>query len=202
MEGFLSIVAAVALGAIAVVMIARATSRAWLIAGWAYFVGGVCAGVSWVIFLLTDPFDPPVDFTAAGVATWFGAVGFFAIAVAMAATLVAIGRAGRRRFVVVFAAATLAIGTYEFWTSNWAARTASATDRCIDTGHDFGPRTRIQRMPPGVICDERGHEVFVPADGICWLALAGWSVFWSLLASYPIMGLGWALRRRPRLRPA
>jgi hypothetical protein len=201
MEEIAWIVVSIAVAAIGVAVVVRAGSRAWLIAGLAYALGGLGYGVYWGIYL-TGAFDPPIAFTAVDVAVWFGVVGFLAIAVAMVATLVAVGRAGRRRFVVVFAAATLAIGTYEFWTSNWAARTASATDRCVATGHEFGPRTRIQRMPPGVICDERGNETFVPADGICWLALAGWSIFWALLASYPIIGLGWALRQRPTLRPA
>jgi hypothetical protein len=201
-ENVIWAVSSAALAVVGVAVMLRGTSRAWLIAGSAYFVGGVGSTVSAAIYL-TDPYDPPIDFAAADIAAWAGLVGFLAIAAAMVATLVAVGRAGRRRFVTVFAAMTLTIGTYEFWTSNWAARTATARDRCIATGHVFGPeKPRIQRVAPGVWCPDPGGEVFVPADGICWLALAGWSIFWALLASFPVLGLGWAARRRPRLRLA
>jgi hypothetical protein len=191
-----------ALAAVGVVVLARGRSRAWLIAGAAYLVSGIGLGVGTAVVAVTDAYGPPIDFTAVDVAVAFWIVGLVAVFAAMVATLVAIGRSGRRRFVIVFAATTLVVGTYEFWTSNWAARTAGATQRCADTQIALPSAARIQRVPPGVQCSYDDGDVFVAADGICWLALAGWSIFWALLASYPIMGVGWAVRRRPVLRPA
>jgi hypothetical protein len=154
----------------------------------------------------------------ADVAIWSATLGFFSLAGAMLVTLIALGAGGRRRFLLAFAATTLTIGVYQFWTSNWAARTGPATDRCISTGH-YGPG-RIERTPPGVHCvrgdrfvshpgpgnteliEPRGGDVFVPADAICWLALVGWSTSYGLLASFPLMGVAWVTRRRPITRPA
>ena len=203
MENIFWTAVSAAQAAIGITLVLRGRTRSWRLAGFAYALGGACNFVYSVIYL-AGAFDPPIDFTAVDVAVLFGVVGFFATAGAMVATLVAIGRTGRRRFLVVFAASLLTIGTYEFWTSNWAARTGAPADRCVATGHQsFGSTTpRIERVPPGVWCPEQRSEVFVPADAICWLALVGWSTFWALLATYTIMGAGWALRRRPTLRAA
>jgi hypothetical protein len=179
----------------------RGTSRSWRIAGAAYVLGGVGFGTYFAIDL-TGALDPPVDHPAVDIAAWFAVAGFLSVVVAMPMTLVALGRTGRRRFAALFAAATLAIGTYEFWTSNWAARTGSPAGRCADARQETGPGARIQRVPPGVWCPGANGEVFVEADAICWLALAGWSVFWSLMTSFPLMGLGWASRRWARLLSA
>jgi hypothetical protein len=90
------------------------------------------------------------------IALWGLTLGFFSFAGALLMTLVALRAGGRRRFLMVFAATTLVIGVYQFWMSNWAARTASATDRCISTGH-YG-HGRIERIPPGVRGSRGGRE--------------------------------------------
>jgi hypothetical protein len=170
-------------------------SRMWMAAGLAYVLGGIGYATHSAIHL-AGAFEPPFDSAAVDVAVWFGVIGFFALLAGALLTLIAIGRRGRRRFLVAFAAATLAIATYQFWTTNWVARFGQAEDRCFDSGH-FASRANIQRVPPGVRCFDRGNEVFVAADGISWLALAGWSVFYGFVASFPLMGLAWAVRQRP-----
>jgi hypothetical protein len=178
-----------------------ARTRLWTAAGLAFALGGLGYG-TWAVFRLSGVFDPPAYGAAADVATWFGVAGALSIFAGMLVTLVALGQTGRRRFLVVFAAATLAVGMYEFWTSNWAARTGDVATRCSNTGHDFNSRSSIQRMPPGVRCLDGSRQVFVPADAICWLALAGWSLFFAFVLSFPVLGMGWVVRRWPMLRPA
>ncbi len=191
----------VALFAVGISLVLRGTSKSWRMAGVAYAVGAVGLGIH-SVFNVTGALDPPLDYPEVDIAVWFGLIGFFSIAAAMLLTLIALGQAGRRRFLIVFAATTLVVGTYQFWTSNWAARTGTAADRCYDTGHDSGPNSRIERMPPGVRCSHGATEVFVAPDAICWLALFGWTAFDSLLLTFPITGVAWAARRRPMLRPA
>jgi hypothetical protein len=206
----------IAVALIGGLIMVRGKSVSWRLAGVAYALTGIGTG-TYVVVTLTSTYEPPFDSSTLEVAVWFALGGFFAGIAAVPLTLIALGRGGRRQFALVFAAATLTIGVYEFWTSNWAARTADATTRCIDTGH-YGPG-RIQRIPPGVHCvkgdrfitHERGGrkfiapaggDVFVAVDAICWLALVGWSTFYGLLATFPLMGLAWAARRRPILKPA
>jgi hypothetical protein len=185
----------IGVAAIGAALLVARRSRIWSAAGLAYVLGGIGFGTYNAIWLV-GAFEPPFDSTAVDVAAWFAVPGFFALLAATLLTLIAIGRRGRRRFLVVFAAATLAIATYQFWTANWAARFGQAEARCFDTQH-FASRANIQRVPPGVACFDRGNEVFVAADGISWLALAGWSVFYGFVASFPLMGLAWAVRQRP-----
>jgi hypothetical protein len=128
------------------------------------------------------------------VAAWLAWVGFISITAAAALTLVAMGRRGRRRFLVVFAAATLVIGTYQFWTTNWVARFGDTATYCDDAGHALQPGAS-KRIPPGVEC----AGGFVDADGISWLALGGWSLFYGFAAAFPVMGLAWLIRQRPAL---
>ena len=177
--------------AVGIGMVVRHRSRTWMAAGVAYTFGGVGFLVSWVLVLM-GAFDPPFDGSADEVAAWFGGVGFLVLVAAATLTLIAIGRRGRRRFLAVVAAATLAIATYQFWTTNWSARYADTATWCSDTRHDFAPGD-IQRIPPGVQC----ADGFAPADGISWLALGGWSLFYGFAASFPIMGLAWLARRTP-----
>jgi hypothetical protein len=176
---------------IGIAIAAGRRSRAWILTGIAYTIGGI----GYAMYFIVVP-DPPVG-TAADIGVWFGIGGFLFLFAATVLTLVAIGRRGRHRFLVLFAAATLVVATYEFWTSNWAARTGDVPTRCVNTGHNFGPRSSIQRVPPGVRCSDPAGQVFVPADAICWLALAGWSVFYGFVVSFPLMGLTWVVRRRP-----
>jgi hypothetical protein len=177
-------------------------SRTWILAGIAFALGGI--GIAGYALIP----DPPLG-TAVDVGGWFALVGFFSLLIATALTLVAIGSRGRRRFVVLLAATSLVVGTYLFWTSNWPARFGDVPTRCADTDHDLGPNGGVQRIPPGVRCFDGiaqtssrpmpTEAVFVPADAICWLALLGWSVFYSFVASYPLMGMAWLFRRRPAL---
>jgi hypothetical protein len=192
-----------AVAVLGVVIAVARRSRTWLSAGIAFALGGIGYAGYYVIV----PY-PPVG-TAADVGVWFGVVGFFFLVAATILTLVAMGPHGRRRFLVILAVATLAVGTYLFWTSNWAARFADVPSRCIDTGHHFGPRDGVQRIPPGVRCFNRiaqtrsgpmpTEEVWVQADAVSWLALAGWSVVCGFVMSFPLMGLAWPVRRRPAL---
>jgi hypothetical protein len=171
----------------ALIALAR-RSRAWTVAGAAFCLGGLALAVGTVVMP-----DPPVG-AAADVAAWAEVLGALVILVGMVATLVAIGRAGRRKYLAVFAAATLAIATYQFWTTNWSARFGDVQTYCFDHGHGGGP---IQRVPPGVHCHDGKADVFVPADGISWLALVGWSTYWGFIVAFPLMGLAWVVRRRP-----
>ena len=58
------------------------------------------------------------------------------------------------------------------------------------TGH----RLRVVRALVRDASKERG---FAPADGISWIALGGWSLFYAFAASFPIMALAWLARRTP-----
>jgi hypothetical protein len=90
------------------------------------------------------------------------------------------------------------VGTYQFWTSNWAARFGDVPTRCVDTGHAFRPPGRVQRIPPGVRCYDDvalvhsktvpKKTVLVPPDAICWLALLGWSLYYSFAMSFRSWG--------------
>ena len=173
-------------------------SRVWVAAGLAYAIGGVGFQTYYVIGL-TGAFEAPLNNTAANVAVWFAAVGFISLLIAAVLTLVGIGRDGRHRFLIVFAAVTLTTATYMFWTSNWAARTGDVASRCFDTGYGVGPNAGIERIPPGVRCFDGTREVFVPADAICWLALVGWSLFYGFALSFPVYGLAWLAERRTML---
>jgi hypothetical protein len=155
--------------------------RMWILAGTAWVVGGISS----VLYLVAYPDDG---------ATRFGTVGFFALLCAAPLTLIAIGRRGRRRFVIVFAAATLAIATYQFWTTNWPSRYGETATWCSDN-HDAHAPGRVERIPPGVHC-ENG---FIPADGLSWVALGGWSLFYGFALSFPVMAVLWAARQRPTI---
>jgi hypothetical protein len=186
----------VAVTASGIAIIAGRWSRTWVAAGIGCVLGGVGFSVAWASSLL-GAFDPPAEGNADEVAAWFGGLGFLFLVAAAVLTLIAIGRRGRRRFLIVWAAATLAIATYQFWTTNWPARYADTATWCSDTGHEFAPG-HVQRIPPGVQC----ADGFASADGISWLALGGWSLFYGFVVSFPIMGLAWAARRlRPPYRP-
>lgn len=167
----------------------RGRSHTWRAAGIAYLVGA--AGYMCWYWIVPDP---PTDGTRLDIATSFGALGFLSILVGMVLTLVAIGQTGRRRFLFYLAAATLTIGTYQFWTTNWAARYADTRTRCTDYDHDFRAGT-IRRLPPEVVCTDRGKEVAVPADGISWFALAAWSSVFGFAAAFPLMGVVWLADR-------
>ena len=81
---------------------------------------------------------------------------------------------------------------YQFWTTNWVARFGDAAPWCAEAGHALAPGT-IDRIPPRVRC----RDGFALADGISWLALGGWSLFYGFALSFPIMGVAWAARRMP-----
>jgi hypothetical protein len=180
----------------------RGSSRSWRVAGGLYAVGGMLFLLYYVV-CLAGGYEPPADGAIGDAAEWGYTIGVFAILAATMSTLIALGRPGRRRFVVVFAAATITTAVVLFWTSNWAARMTDPATRCSDTAHDWRPGwDRIERVPPGARCSDQGREVFVPADAISWLALGGWSAYYAFLATFPLMGLVWAARRRPILRPA
>src|SRR3954471_21743445 len=104
-----------AVTAIGVAIAVTARSRVWIMAGLAFAVGGLGYGAYW-IFSLAGALEPPADSAPADVAIWFAVAGVLSIFTGMTLTLIALGRTGRRRFLVVFAAATLVVGTYEFWT--------------------------------------------------------------------------------------
>jgi hypothetical protein len=176
-------------------------------AGAAYAFGGIGFLVSRILVVL-GAFDPPFDDSADEVAAWFGGIGFLMLVAAATLTLLAMGRRGRRPFLVVLAATTLTIATYQFWTTNWVVRFGDVATYCSDAGYAPARDLSIQRLPPGVRCSEwvwrrgeeyarAGDEVFVPADGISWLALGGFSLFYGFAASFPIMGLAWLARRLP-----
>jgi hypothetical protein len=194
------IAAFAALAATGVAIAVRARSQLWIVAGIAFALGGL-GYETWYVVCLAGGLDPPADGAAADVAIWFALAGSLSILTGMVLALLALGREGRRRFLVVFAAALLVVGTYEFWTSNWAARTADAQWRCENSGHYFTDQATIQRLPPGVHCVEGTRDVFVAADAICWLALVGWSAFYAFVFSFPLLGMDWAARRRLALRP-
>jgi hypothetical protein len=185
----------IGVAAIGVALLVARRSRIWSAAGLAYVLGGIGFGTYSAIHL-SGAYEPPFDSAALDVAIWFAVIGFFALLSGTFLTLIAIGRRGRQRFLVVFAAATLAIATYQFWTTNWAARFGEAGDACFNADQ-FASRATIQRVPPGVRCFDRGSDVFVAADGISWLALGGWSVLYGFVASFPLMGLAWTVRQRP-----
>jgi hypothetical protein len=176
-----------------IAMVLTRRSWTWIAAGAGYILGGIGLLV-YLLITLTGTYEPPFEGTAVDVAVWSAAVGFLVLCLTAALTLIAIGRIGRRRFLVVFTAATLAVTTYHFWTSNWAARFGGVPSRCSDAGH-LTTRAKVQRIPPGVLCPDEGREIFVAADGISWLALAGWWVFLGFAASFPLMGVGWLVRR-------
>jgi transposase InsO family protein len=146
------------------------------------------------IAVLSTAYDRPG--TATDLAVWCGGLGFMALLAGAILTLIALGRRGRHQFLLVLAVTTLTIATYEFWTSNWAARYGDVSDRCFYAA--LAPGAGVQRVPPGVRCIDPGdgEEVFVPADAICWLALGGWSLVYGFAASFPVMAIGWAARRR------
>jgi len=174
-------------------------SRSWTAAGIAFALGG--AGIAFYNAFLPDP---PVG-TMTDVASWAAVLGFLCLVIACIFTLVAVGSGGRRRFLVVLAASTLVVGTYQFWSTNWAVRFGDPQTQCFDKGH-LGPPGGIQRIPPGVHCRDDtavAHSgtvpmktVFVPADGISWLALGGLSLYYAIALSFPLMGLAWVVRRR------
>jgi hypothetical protein len=172
----------------------RARSTAWTVAGIAYAVGGI--GLAPYEILAPEP---PSDGTALDIAVGLAMVGWFAIFVGMVATLVALGRGGRRRFLAFFGAVTLAIGTYQFWTANWPARFGDTATRCSEEGFALHPAV-VQRIPPGLQCHDSNARAFVPADGLAWVALVGWSLFYGFIATFPVMGLAWVISRRPRGR--
>jgi hypothetical protein len=173
----------------------RSRSRAWTVAGVAYGLGGLGLAAYEIIL----PY-PPVG-TATDVAVWAQVLGGPSVFVGMVATLVALGRGGRRRFLVLFAAVTLAVATYQFWTTNWPARFGEVRSYCTDQSLDFrgGP---VQRVPPGVTCYDRGQEEFVPADSLSWVALGGWSLFYGFVLTFPVMGFAWLITWRRPLTPA
>jgi hypothetical protein len=192
----------VAIALAGVVLVVLGSSRWWRSAGAAFLLAGAALTVYEVIDLVYDQYDVSHGTTgdlAAGALT----VAALAILAGMVLTLVALGRAGRRRFLVVFATGILAIGVYEFWSSNWVARMGDPATHCSDRGHDFRPGLdRVERMPPGVRCADGGAEILVAPDALSWVALVGWSVYYAFLASFPLMALAWVVRRRPVLRPA
>ena len=180
----------------------RGSSRSWRIAGVAFALGGA-AFVPYGVICLTQGWNGFYRSSAGDAAITAATVGLVAIFAALVFTLVALGRSGRRRFLVVFAALTLAIGVVQFWTASWAARMGDVPTRCSDTGHDFRPgQDRIERIPPGVRCADGPVELLVPPDALSWLALVGWSAYYAFVASFPLMALAWAVRRRPVLRLA
>jgi hypothetical protein len=180
--------------AVGIAMVVRRRTRIWVAAGIGYGLGGTGFVTSLTIAVLSTAYDRPG--TATDLAVWFGGLGFMALLAGAILTLIALGRRGRHQFLLVLAVTTLTIATYEFWTSNWAARYGDVSDRCFYAA--LAPGAGVQRVPPGVRCSDpgSGEEVFVPADGICWLALGGWSLFYGFVASFPLMALGWAARRR------
>ena len=186
------------------VIVRTGRSRLWVAAGIAYILGGIGA-TTYAAAEVTGAIDRPAQGSADDVAVWFAPPGFLALLVATVLTLVAIGPRGRRRFLILFAAGTLAVATYQFWTTNWVVRFGDVASYCFDAG--YAPAERgIQRVPPGAYCSEPAiplrDEVFVPADGISWLALGGSSAFYGFAASFPLMGFAWVARRRPALAPA
>jgi hypothetical protein len=182
----------VAIACVGVLMAMRRRSRAWSVAGVAYGLGGLAAAP----YLIVVP-DPSVGGTALDLATWSAAIGYLLIFAGMIVTLVAIGRAGRRRFLVLFAGVTLAIATYQYWTTNWPARFGDVGSQCTNEGLALRGGS-VERVPPGLNCYDRGNEVFVPADGLAWLALGGWSLFYGFVATFPAMGIAWLISNRPR----
>jgi hypothetical protein len=187
---------------VGVALAVRGSSRSWRIAGVAFALGGA-AVLPYALICLVQGWDGFYRSSAGDAALTAATVGFVAIFAGLVFTLIALGRLGRRRFLVVFAALTLAIGVLQFWTSNWTARMGDVPTHCSDRGHDFRPGLdRIERMPPGVRCADGRVEVLVPPDALSWLALAGWSVYYAFLATFPLMALAWAARRRPTLRLA
>ena len=175
-------------------------SRVWVAAGIAFMLAGIGCS-TYIAVDLTGALDHPAQSSADDVAVWFVRVGSLAVLAAAVLTLIAMGRRSRHRFLIVLAMTTFAVATLQFWTTNWVARYGDTSTRCSDTGHQHAPG-RIQRIPPGMYCEDAGREVFLPADAISWLALAGWSTFCGFFASFPVMGLAWAGRRRPALAPA
>jgi hypothetical protein len=179
-------------------------SRMWTATGIALALGG--AGIAFYIAFLPDP----AVGTMTDIASWAAVVGFFCLVIAAVLILVAIGSHGRRRFLVVLAAATLGIGTYLFWTANWPARFGDVPTRCADTGHAFRPPGHVQRIPPGFRCYDDvalvhgrtvpRESVLVRPDAISWLALAGWSFYYAFAISFPLMGLAWLFQRRSASR--
>jgi len=95
--------------------------------------------------------------------------------------------------VILWTAATLAIATYQFWTTNWVARFGDTATWCFEAGHALQPG-KIERIPPRAHCSDG----FAPADGISWLALGGWSLFNGFVVSFPIVGIGEAVQRMRR----
>src|SRR3954447_16448438 len=85
-----------------IAIVAARPSRLWVAAGCGYALGAT-GFIVWYVIALTRAFDPPIQFTAADVAAYFGALGFMALLVAAVLTLVAAGSRGRRYFIVVFA---------------------------------------------------------------------------------------------------
>jgi hypothetical protein len=172
----------------------RRRSRAWTVAGVAYGLGGLGLAAYEIIL----PY-PPVG-TATDVAVWAQLLGGLSLFVGMVATLIALGRGGRRKFLAMFAGITLVVSTYQFWTTNWPARFGDVQSHCFDRGHDGGGP--IQRIPPGLHCYDDGVQVFVAADVISWLALAGWSTYLGFIATFPVMGIAWLISNRQQLAPA
>jgi hypothetical protein len=161
-------------------MLVMRRSWMWVLAGTAFVVGGIGC----VPYAATEH---PGD-----VALWLLPVGYLSLLAAAPLTLVAMGRRGRHRFLIVFAVATVAFTMQQFWTTNWPGRYADTATWCSDNGHELAPG-HIQRIPPGVQC----ADGVVPADAISWLALAGWSTYYGFAVSFPIMGLAWLARRLP-----
>ena len=192
----------VAVAATGIAIVAARRSRTWIAIGILLALGGL--GIAFYSAFLPDP---PVG-KSADIAVWADVLGFFCLVGAGALTLIAIGSQGRRRFLVVLAATTLAVGTYQFWTSNWAARFGDVQTQCLNTGHAGLPGS-VQRVPPGVHCYEdialAGPKTvprkvdFVPADAISWLALLGFSAYYACALTFTLMGAGWLLRRRSAL---
>jgi len=170
-------------------------SRAWTLAGIGYGLGGL--GLATYTVVLPDP---PVGETALDVAGWFETIGLMSLLVGMVSTLIALGGAGRRKFLQVLAVVTLTVAVYQYWTTNWPARFGDVASHCTNKGLDFraGP---IRRIPPGLTCHDGGKEVFVAADGLSWVALAGWSLFYGFVFTFPVTGAAWLISRRP-LTPA
>jgi hypothetical protein len=180
---------------IGVLIALRRRSRAWVTAGIAFGLGGLGLAAYEIIL----PY-PPVG-TAMDVAVWAEVLGGLSLFVGMVATLVALGRGGRRKFLALFAGVMLVVSTYQYWTTNWPARYGDVYSHCVfERGQDGGGS--IQRVPPGLHCRGDGGEVFVAADAISWLALAGWSTYFSFIATFPVMGIGWLFTRRRTPMPA
>lgn len=178
-------------------------------------VMAVVGGFALVIVFPSDTSDSTTGSQITGVAAFCAgmALGVF----------LALSKTTWRRRIAVFAAATFAIGIVLFFSSAWPSRYDTPAARCfLHIPTSFYDRARppygtsgplepsgahlgllpvlddahIQRLPPGVQCNQGKASYFVAANDGDWLTLLGYSVAAGFVATATLLWLLALLARR------